>query len=87
MADRPDATLRVLVVDDEPLVRQGLRLILDSEPDLVVVGEAGSGAEAVAWPARSSRTSSAWTYGCPTWTGSGPPSSCCGCRTRPRCWS
>jgi DNA-binding NarL/FixJ family response regulator len=39
--------LRVLVVDDEPLVRQGLRLILESEPDLDVVGEAGSGAEAV----------------------------------------
>lgn len=41
------APLRVLLVDDEPLVRQGLRLILESEPDLVVVGEGGSGAEAV----------------------------------------
>lgn len=40
--------LRILVVDDEPLVRQGLALILGSEPGLVVVGEAGSGAEAVA---------------------------------------
>lgn len=40
--------LRLLVVDDEPLVRQGLRLILAGEPDLVVVGEAGDGAEAVA---------------------------------------
>jgi len=39
--------IRLLLVDDEPLVRQGLRLILDSEPDLQVVGEAGNGAAAV----------------------------------------
>ena len=48
MAEVEGGSLRVLVVDDEPLVRQGLRLILESEPDLVVVGEAGSGVEAVA---------------------------------------
>lgn len=40
--------IRVLVVDDERLVRTGLRMILDSEPDLEVVGEAADGAEAVA---------------------------------------
>ncbi len=40
--------LRVLVVDDEPLVRDGLALILSSEPGLTVVGEAGDGAGAVA---------------------------------------
>lgn len=39
--------LRVLVVDDEPLVRQGLTLILSGEPGLAVVGEAGDGAGAV----------------------------------------
>jgi len=39
--------LRVLLADDEQLVRSGLRLILESEPDLEVVGEAGTGAEAV----------------------------------------
>lgn len=44
----PDPTVvRLLLVDDEPLVRQGLRVILESEPDLVVVGEAGDGAAAV----------------------------------------
>lgn len=43
----PDAPVRVLVADDEPLVRSGLRLILDAEPDLEVVGEAGDGARAV----------------------------------------
>ena len=39
---------RVLVADDHALVRRGVRLILDSEPDLTVVAEAGDGAEAVA---------------------------------------
>ncbi|WP_456093952.1 response regulator [Oerskovia douganii] len=41
----PGGVLRVLVVDDEPLVRVGLRVILDAEPDLEVVGEAADGAE------------------------------------------
>jgi DNA-binding NarL/FixJ family response regulator len=40
--------IRIVVVDDEQLVRAGLRLILEAEPDLTVVGEAGDGAEAVA---------------------------------------
>jgi DNA-binding NarL/FixJ family response regulator len=35
----------VLLVDDEPLIRTGLRAILDAEPDLSVLGEAGDGAE------------------------------------------
>lgn len=43
----PDTQIRVLVADDEPLVRSGLRLILDAEPDIEVVGEAGDGAQAV----------------------------------------
>jgi DNA-binding NarL/FixJ family response regulator len=39
--------LRVIVADDHPVVREGLRAMLDAEPDLEVVGEAASGAEAV----------------------------------------
>ena len=38
-------TIRVLLVDDDSLVRVGLRAILDAEDDLTVVGEAADGAE------------------------------------------
>ncbi|MFC7405800.1 response regulator [Georgenia alba] len=44
----PAGQISVLLVDDEPLVRQGMRLIMEAEPDLRVVGEAGDGSEAVA---------------------------------------
>jgi DNA-binding NarL/FixJ family response regulator len=40
--------ITVLLVDDHPVVRDGLRGMLNAEPDLEVIGEAGSGAEAVA---------------------------------------
>jgi len=46
------AAIRVAVVDDQELVRTGLRLILQQAPDLVVVGEAADGREAVALAAR-----------------------------------
>jgi DNA-binding NarL/FixJ family response regulator len=38
---------RVLLADDHQIVRQGLRLLVDAEPDLTVVAEAGDGIEAV----------------------------------------
>ncbi|MDI9599541.1 MAG: Transcriptional regulatory protein DegU [Actinobacteria bacterium ADurb.BinA094] len=41
-------TVRLVLADDEQLVRSGLRLILEAEDDIEVVGEAGDGAEAVA---------------------------------------
>ena len=40
--------IRVLVADDQVLLRGSLQLLVDSAPDLTVVGEAGTGAEAVA---------------------------------------
>jgi DNA-binding NarL/FixJ family response regulator len=40
--------IRVLLADDEELVRTGLRMILDAEPDITVVGDAVDGADAVA---------------------------------------
>jgi DNA-binding NarL/FixJ family response regulator len=40
-------TIRVLLVDDQPLLRTGFRMILSSEPDLTIVGEAADGAAGV----------------------------------------
>jgi DNA-binding NarL/FixJ family response regulator len=40
-------SIRVLLVDDQQLVRSGFRMILESEPDIEVVGEAADGREAV----------------------------------------
>ena len=39
--------IRVLIVDDQPLVRRGLALMMSLEPDMEVLGEAGDGVEAV----------------------------------------
>jgi DNA-binding NarL/FixJ family response regulator len=39
--------IRILLVDDQALLRTGFRMILDAEPDLDVVGEAGNGVQAV----------------------------------------
>lgn len=46
-ADASGAPIRVLLVDDQDLVRAGFRIILQSEPGIVVIGEAADGAAAV----------------------------------------
>ena len=45
---RPDVTIRVAIVDDEPLAIERMRRLLAGEPDIQVVAECGNGAEAVA---------------------------------------
>ncbi|GAA3831706.1 response regulator [Streptomyces phyllanthi] len=50
----PSTPARVLVVDDQAVVRAGFAAIVDAEPDFVVVGEAGDGAEAVTLAGRLS---------------------------------
>jgi DNA-binding NarL/FixJ family response regulator len=42
-----DTPIRVLIADDQALLRGSLRVLIETEPDLAVVGEAGNGAEAV----------------------------------------
>jgi DNA-binding NarL/FixJ family response regulator len=47
-------TIRVLLADDQPLIRAGFRMFVEPDPEVEVVGEAGTGREAVAL-ARSAR--------------------------------
>ncbi|GAA1887458.1 response regulator transcription factor [Paeniglutamicibacter psychrophenolicus] len=50
MSDQPHSStqpISVLLADDEPLIRQSLRIVIDSQPDLHVVGEASNGDETV----------------------------------------
>lgn len=47
-ADERPGPVRVVVADDQATIRLGLRMILDNEPDVTVVGEAGDGEAAVA---------------------------------------
>src|SRR5258708_13922055 len=44
----PARPIRVLVADDHAIFRAGLKALLEAQPDLRVIGEAGDGAEAVA---------------------------------------
>ncbi len=46
-------TIRVALIDDQAMVRAGFRMILESEPDIAVVGEAADGRDAVGLVARS----------------------------------
>jgi DNA-binding NarL/FixJ family response regulator len=43
----PETTIKVLVVDDQQLVRAGFRMIIEGEPDMTVVGEGADGLEAL----------------------------------------
>lgn len=47
MTPAPNEPIRVFLVDDQELVRAGFRMLIDSQPDLSVVGEAGDGGEAL----------------------------------------
>jgi DNA-binding NarL/FixJ family response regulator len=52
MTLRPEAPIRVVLADDQELVRKGFRVLLEAEPDIEVVAEAADGREAVTQVAR-----------------------------------
>jgi DNA-binding NarL/FixJ family response regulator len=60
---------RILLADDHAMVRRGLRLVLDAEPDLEVVAEAGDGAEAIRQALRDDVELAVLDVSMPTMTG------------------
>jgi two-component system LytT family response regulator len=60
--------LRTVTVDDEPLARERLKLLLTAEPDVHIVSECKNGAEAIAYLLRSPSIFSSWTFRCPALT-------------------
>jgi CheY-like chemotaxis protein len=78
--------IRVLVVDDHPVVRQGLRSFLDVQPDITVVGEAADGAACVAAAEELRPTWSCSTCACPTPTAWPRCAGCASGRTPRGCW-
>ncbi len=47
MSQDADQPIRVVLVDDQAMIRAGFKLLIDNQPDLEVVGEAETGSEAV----------------------------------------
>ena len=66
-------TIRVVVVDDQELVRSGFAMILDAEDDIEVVGEADDGDTAVEVPTGCDPTWCSWMCACRGWTASPRP--------------
>ena len=63
----PDAggrQIRVLLVDDHAVIRQALRMLLESRPELEVVGDAENGRDALAQSSNFTRMSCSWTSSC-----------------------
>ena len=53
-----------MIVDDHPVVRDGLNAMISTEPDIQVVGEAGTGQEALAFLERNHPAIVLWTCFC-----------------------
>ncbi len=60
------ARIRVLSVDDHPLVREGLAALINAQADMCVVGQGSTGHEAINSLVSFSRTWLSWTSGCLT---------------------
>jgi hypothetical protein len=80
VGDASPREITVVIADDQHLVRTGFRVILDTEPDITVVGEAGDGRAAVDVVRTDGPTSCSWTSACRSSTACRRPSA--SCRTR-----
>lgn len=80
-------TIRVVIVDDQTLVRAGFRMVLGSQPDLEVVGEAIDGADALRVLARTEADVVVMDIRMPTMDGvEATRRLCAGRPARPGCW-
>jgi len=65
--------IRVLIVEDSLFIQKILARIIESDPELQVVGVARNGRQGVEMARKLRPTSSPWTSGCRSWTASRPP--------------
>ena len=66
-------TIRVILADDQPLIRAGLRMLIEQTPDIDVAGEAGTGAEAVQLARDTGPDVVVMDIRCRAWTASRQP--------------
>ena len=66
--DQGSGQIGVFLLDDHEIVRKGVRDLLEAEPDITVVGEAGTAQSALARIPRCAPTWRCSTCGCPTAT-------------------
>ncbi len=59
----------ILLADDHSVLRSGLKLLLESQPDFRVLGEASSGLEAIELAGNCSPICFCSTFRCPAWAG------------------
>jgi len=79
---REGGRIRVIVVNDHKVMREGLRSMLQLEPDILIVGEAEVANRRSSWPASFSPMSFLWISRCRAWEVSRQPeSSVATCRT------